>query len=152
MPNDDHWGFDSRFERDVAREPEHATPTSRVTLDTRGTLKQRFAPAKPNAPLAADVRRVQDRVRALGLAWIDAATGAGLSRATAYRFATGEASLGSLRRIEAWLDQREAKPLCLAGATSADGSSLHLCKLPAGHAGTHVFPNVGVSERTWSGK
>lgn len=150
MPSDDHWNFDARYARDVEHESRHARPprvSARPALDARGTLKQQFAPVRPNAPTAADVRRVQERVRALGLAWIDAANGAGLSRATSYRFATGEASLGSLRRIEAWLDEREAqaqakKPLCLAGATSTEGS-VYLCQLVEGHAGPHVFPKIG---------
>lgn len=34
-------------------------------------------------------------------------------------------------------------PRCMVGATSQDGSSLHLCQLPEGHVGPHVFPPLG---------
>lgn len=35
------------------------------------------------------------------------------------------------------------RPLCLAGATSRDGTSLALCVLVEGHAGPHLFPKIG---------
>ncbi len=70
-----------------------------------GTTKQ----IPPNAAPRADVERVRRRAEGLGMELVLAAQDAGLSRATAFRFQSGEASVGSLRKVDEWLTKQESK-------------------------------------------
>lgn len=57
----------------------------------------------PNAAPAEVVRDLLARISSLGLDAHDVFARAGVSRATGYRILSGTASLGSVRRVNAWL-------------------------------------------------
>lgn len=79
----------------------------------------------PNAAPRADVEAMKKRVERLGLDWVDALNDAGISRATAFRFLNGQASVASLRRLDEWLLKQEQKKRILSpGSKTVQDSAI----------------------------
>lgn len=79
----------------------------------------------PNAAPRADVESMRKRVERLGMEWVDALHDAGISRATAFRFLNGKASVASLRRLDEWLlRQEQKKRVPTAGTKDAQDAAI----------------------------
>jgi hypothetical protein len=80
--------------------------TVEKSMEKRGQIS---APQKPNAATRADVERVKSRINALGVDFHDAVKQADISYPTGYRILKGDASVGSLRKLEDWVVKEERR-------------------------------------------